>query len=109
MAIYNPDVWVLVKIKAPDKDAYHRILAGWYGGYLSGDSWKMSSGVVKVVDKGTFFEVYNESGSVYNCHKESERLSGYTTSIFRHYEKETKEAGWLFEIEDMKDTEYVKN
>jgi len=109
MSVYNPDVWVIVKIQAPGKEEYHRVLGGWYGGYAGTDSWRLSSGVTRVVDKGSYFEVYNHSGSMYNCPKHSEKLSLYTQSIFSHYEKESKDKGWVFEIVEMKDTEYVKN
>lgn len=109
MTTYNPNVWVVVKIHPPGHKMYYRILAGWYGGYLDGDSWKMSSGIVKVVDQETHFEVYNESGSLYNCHKEAERTSFYTQGIFESYKQQADEQGWVFEIVKMKDTEYGKN
>jgi len=109
MSEYNPDVWVVVKIQAPGHEMYYRILAGWYGGYLGSDEWKLSSGIEKVIDKGNYFEVYNASGSVYNCHKETERMSSYTYSIFKRYEKQAKEKSWVYEIVEMKDTEYGKN
>lgn len=83
---YIPDVWVLVEFsgtKVPK--IYQRVLAGWYGGYLGGDSWKLSSGVADVVEHSTHYDIYNESGSVYRCYKTCEQLSNYTQNIYNLY------------------------
>lgn len=83
---YIPDVWVLVQFSGTRvKKTYQRVLAGWYGGYGGGDSWKLSSGVVDIVEHSTHYDIYNESGSVYRCYKTSERLSGYTRNIYKLY------------------------
>jgi hypothetical protein len=103
MSVYNPDVWVLVKIQSPGNEEYYRILGGWYGGYAGADYWRLSSGVNRVVDKDSYFEVYNHSGSLYNCPKHAEKLSLYTQSIFSRYEQEAKSKDWVFEIVPMKD------
>jgi hypothetical protein len=106
MSEYVPDVWVVVeltgtRVTEPD-NKYHRILAGWYGGYTTGDSWKMNSGITKIVDKGDHWEVHGYSGSVYFCHKNAERFSGYTSSIYESFAKQsTEELG--FNHVDMKD------
>lgn len=73
---YNPDAWVLVKITDPKSGEQHvRVCAGWSGGYLDGDSWKLSSGVVKVEQTNSdYYDFHNHSGSVYHCHKKSEGL-----------------------------------
>ena len=68
MSTYNPDNWVIVKIG----DDY-KVLAGWSGGYLYGDSWRLSSGIVHIKDHSDVLRIYNHSGSCYICRK-----SGYT-------------------------------
>ena len=86
MSQYNPDVWVIVELSGTKVESrYHRVLAGWYGGYGGGDSWKMSSGITRIVDKDKFWEIHNSSGSIYNCHKEIERFSGYTQNVYQIY------------------------
>lgn len=87
MSSYTPDVWVIVKLagsKVQDSP-YYRVLAGWYGGFAGSDSWKMNSGITKIVDCGTHYEIFGHSGSVYLCNKSVERFSGYTRSIFQSY------------------------
>lgn len=88
MSVYNPDVWIVVNLTGSEvKELDVRILAGWYGGYGGSDSWKLSSGVVKIVDERTHWEFHNQSGSVYRCRKEAERFSGYTSGIFNSFAK----------------------
>ena len=62
----KPDNWVVVKV---DEDFY-KVLAGWSGGYLDGDSWRLNSGITKVEEDGDYWLFIGESGSVYQCHKE---------------------------------------
>ena len=69
MSNYTPDNWVVIKM---DGDAAHyRVLAGWSGGYLDGNSWKVNSGIVRVEIDGDYYRFYGLSGSCYSCHKES--------------------------------------
>lgn len=85
----SPDVWVVVELSGLKvENRYHRILAGWYGGFANGDSWKMSSGITRIVDKDTYWEIHNTSGSIYNCHKDIERFSGYTQNVYNSYQEE---------------------
>lgn len=64
---YTPDNWVIIKIKGDDP--HYRVLGGWSGGYATGDSWRMNSGITRVEEDKEFFHFYGSSGSVYNCHK----------------------------------------
>ena len=85
----SPDVWVVVELSGLKvENRYHRILAGWYGGFANGDSWKMSSGITKIVDRDTHWEIHNTSGSIYKCHKDLERFSGYTQNVYHSYQEE---------------------
>ena len=86
MSQYNPDVWVIVELSGTKVESrYHRVLAGWYGGIAGSNSWKMSSGITRIVDKDTYWEIHNSSGSIYNCHKDIERFSGYTQNVYQSY------------------------
>jgi hypothetical protein len=87
--MYRPDSWVIIALTTPT-DHIKKVLAGWSGGYLYGDEWRLSSGITKVTDKDTHWEIENESGSVYQCHKESERLSGMTGSIYYSYQQQAE-------------------
>ena len=69
---YKPDNWVIIKLKGDDP--HYRVLAGWSGGYLDGDSWRMNSGITRVDEVDNCFYFYGSSGSCYQCHKESYTL-----------------------------------
>lgn len=84
---YHPDVWVIIELTGTGvrEGKYYRVLAGWYGGFAGSDGWKASSGIVAIKDHDTHWEIENTSGSLYYCHKNTERLSGYTTSILNKF------------------------
>lgn len=91
MSEYFPDVWVVVelsgsKIQAPN-NCYHRILAGWYGGFVGADSWKLNSGVEKIIEQDDHYEVHGSSGSIYYCGKHCEKTNRYTQGILENFVK----------------------
>jgi len=65
--MHTPDNWVIVHIKG--KDPHYRVLAGWVGGYLGADRWRLNSGITRVEDAGQYYNFYAASGSCYRCHK----------------------------------------
>jgi len=79
--MYTPDNWVILKINY-DTKIFYKILAGWSGGYLDGDSWRMNSGITKVEVDGNYYLFHGSSGSVYKCHKDSETLRMNNTYIY---------------------------
>jgi hypothetical protein len=91
MSIYSPDVWVIVELAGNKATKHHRILAQWYGGYAGSDEWRLSSGITKIVDNDTYWTIHNDSGSVYNCHKDYERFGGYSQRIYESYQKDNDE------------------
>jgi len=74
MSEYNPDSWVIIKITVPDQKTIYKVLGGWSGGYLDGDSWQLNSGIAKVEKNGDYFDFHGYSGSVYKCHKDSNQM-----------------------------------
>lgn len=81
--MYTPERWMIVKIEHP-KETVYKVLAGWRGGYLEGDSWRMNSGITKVEDDGEHYIFHGHSGSQYICHKECE---GYTNTTYNIFER----------------------
>ena len=81
MGDYYPDSWVILKINLDGEIAY-RVLAGWSGGYLDGDSWRMNSGITRVVEENKSWEFYGSSGSCYVCRKGEYRLTMATSSVY---------------------------
>jgi hypothetical protein len=92
MNTYNPDVWVIIELSGSKvKNRYHRILAGWYGGFADADTWRMSSGITKIIDGTTYWEIRNDSGSAYYCSKQFEKTSMLTESMYEYYSKQNTE------------------
>jgi hypothetical protein len=89
---YTPDRWVVLRIN----DLY-KVLAGWSGGYLHGDSWKLNSGITKVVEDGDYFLFHGYSGSVYRCHKQGYGLNMMTAQMLNTFEKHASEKGLEFQ------------
>ena len=90
MSTYTPDAWVIIKIITPQETLF-KVLAGWYGGFANGDSWKVNSGITSVVETEHSYEFSGYSGSTYVCHKTAERLTGLTASILNSFQEQSKE------------------
>ena len=76
--IHTPDAWVLIHTTG----GIVRICAGWSGGYLDGDYWRISSGVEDMQEEGDWYLFPQHSGSVYRCHKNAETLRMCNGGIF---------------------------
>lgn len=91
MSEYTPDKWVMLKFNHNGQQTY-KILATFYGGYTSGDSWKLNSGVTKIEEDGQCYLFSGYSGSVYRCHKQAYGMGGYTSGVFASFQKQVDEA-----------------
>ena len=102
MSEYTPDNWVVLKIKQSENDrGFYKVLGGWSGGYLDGDSWRMNSGIVRVEEKPKHWEFYGASGSVYKCHRKGYGLRMNNAGIYnRLKEKEVFEGQLTLMPED---------
>ena len=84
MTVYKPHNWVLLEITSDDKK-YYKILGGWSGGYLDGDSWRLNSGVARIEEDDDEYKFYGGSGSVYVCAKAGEcvrtNIAGMLTQL----------------------------
>ena len=81
MSEYHPDNWVVLKITVEDTPLY-KVLAGWSGGYLDGDSWRMNSGITEVTEDGNYLLFHGYSGSTYRCHKHTYGLTMATRGVY---------------------------
>jgi hypothetical protein len=92
MGVYSPDRWVIVEVKFNDTgESERKVLASWYGGYGGNDSWKLSSGITKVIEHKQYYEIHNHSGSIYNCYKAAIGMSGYTAGVYENFRKQLVE------------------
>lgn len=69
MSYYSPDNWVIIKLNGDDP--HYKVLAGWSGGYTTGDSWRMNSGITEVIEEDDHWLFIGSSGSTYACHKDA--------------------------------------
>lgn len=97
MSKYIPDFWVVLKIDIPKIGIQYRVLGAWGGGYLDGDSWRLNSGITRVVEDGDYYVFSGNSGSEYRCYKENYGLKMATAGI---YQKLVDEYGAVMLDED---------
>ena len=95
---YTPDSWVIVKIESEQHGTIYKVLAGWSGSYLYGDSWKLSSGIVTFVDTGSYYESLQDSGSVYMLYKSSERMSSIMAQTLSSFELQLQGTNVTIEV-----------
>ena len=89
MSEYKPHAWVIIHFKTEDAEVY-KVMGGWRGGYLYGDSWRLNSGIKEVRDNGDAYEFTGISGSVYICNKLDERMSGLMSMVYNSWENVIK-------------------
>lgn len=96
---YSPNVWVLIKVKSPNKTIY-KVLAGWRGGYLDGDSWKINSGICKIHHgkKSKAYTYMGYSGSKYICYEHCYGTSFLTAQILNTYVEQAKTKGVIITL-----------
>lgn len=93
MSEYNPDCWELIKLtEASTGQVTYKVVAGWYGGFVGADSWKISSGIKDVIDHNEYFEMPQFSGSVYHLGKGCRRMSSLMHNVIADFQRRLKEA-----------------
>ena len=96
---YIPSKWIIIEISSAE-DSVRKVFASWYGGYLDGDSWRLSSGITKVEDKGDHYLFHNESGSIYQCYKNCYGTSSYSYGILQNIAKTVTESANFTIVEE---------
>ena len=91
MTEYNPDNWIILKFSSPEYGDVYKVLAGWSGGYLDGNSWKLNSGITKIEDASVNYRVYGYTNSVYILHKESELIRMNIAGVLSSFERQVAE------------------
>ena len=97
MSDYTPDRWCMLKFTREGEVTY-KILAGWSGGYLDSDYWKLNSGCVRCFEKDRFLCFEGYSGSTYFCHKNSYGTTSLSASILRRFQESVKNTNNLMEL-----------
>ena len=78
---YHPDFWVVLKVPSGGLNFY-KVLGAWSGGYIHGNSWRISSGITKVIKANNHYNFENVSGSCYRCHKDAYGLHFGSVCIY---------------------------
>ena len=91
MANYSPDKWQIIKFTSPEAGDVYKVLGGWSGGYLDGDSWRLSSGLERIEEDGDFYLMHNYSGSIYKCHKMANGFNMISSSIYSGWREQLKD------------------
>jgi len=102
MSTYNPDTWVILRIDNGDDPVYFKVLAGWSGGYLDGDSWKLNSGITKVELIDDYYHFHGWSGSVYKCHKNGQQMRMSIAGTYSQLKEKFGDRIQLVDVEDIK-------
>lgn len=91
MSKYQPDKFVVIKITNSKGKSHYRVFGSWSGGYLSGDSWRLNSGIKSVEAKGPLLLFHGASGSIYEVHKEMYGVTAYSTSVIEEWKEDYRE------------------
>ena len=109
MSDYTPDNWVVLKFTQQGQigntgygrkeKVFYKVLGGWSGGYLSGDSWRLNSGIVDVEETTDSFIFIGNSGSRYICDKTQECIRMNTAGIWKEMQEVSGDTLWYVDIE----------
>lgn len=108
MSTYQPDSWKIVLIESEEHGKVYKVLASWYGGFTTGDSWKLSSGIESITHEDGVYTMPQYSGSVYVCHKHNEHVSGIMGSVFSSFAKQAEESDGKFTISMISMEKYLE-
>lgn len=82
MSVYYPDRYELLRI-TKDGEVSYKVFGTWVGGYLSGDSWRLNSGIQRVEEDGDMVKFIGYSGSIYKAYKEAVGTTFYTAGVLQ--------------------------
>jgi len=79
----TPDAWVIIEVNHEGKQ-FQKILAGWGGSYLYGDSWRLSSPIktMNIDVNKDYITVETDSRSVYNLFKDYQGLRMSNAGVY---------------------------
>lgn len=92
-AYVQPDKYVVMSIIKPETGVRTKfVLAGFYGGYLHGDSWRLSRDVVEESEDEDSWTLKTRTGSVYRLVKGHGGTTGMTAPILADMERQKVDA-----------------
>ena len=94
----TPDSWVIVEYNGSHQ--FQKILAGWSGSYLYGDSWRMSSPIreLNIKVNQDFFTATTDSGSTYQLFKSRQGLRMSNAGIYNELKEKYGDSVEIVEL-----------
>ena len=94
-----PDSWVLLEVNH-EGEQLQKILAGWSGSYLYGDSWRMSSPIAELDIKvnSKWITAVTVSGSTYNLSKPHQGLRMSIAGIYNQLKEKYGDSVKIVEL-----------
>ena len=94
-----PNAWVIIEVNYEGKQ-FQKILSGWSGSYLYGDSWRMSSPIKNLhIDiDSEWITATTESGSTYRLLKESQGLRMSNAGVWNELKEKFGDAVEIVEL-----------
>jgi len=79
----TPNSWVIIEVNH-EGEQFQKILCGWSGGYLDGDSWRLSSPIkeLNIQIDSEWITAITETGSTYKLLRESQGLRMSNAGIY---------------------------
>lgn len=89
----SPDSWVIIEVNH-EGEQFQKVLSGWSGGYLYGNSWRLSSPIkeLNISINSDKIVVYTNSGSCYNLHKSNQGLRMSNAGIWNRLKEKFGDA-----------------
>ncbi len=103
--MYIPHNWVKIRIQQEGKEDWFKIVGGWSGGFASGDSWRVNSGVESEKtgedEGGEYIDFIGYSGSIYRCYKANNRVSMSIAGVLQEVLNKERPSGTTVTMEDL--------
>ena len=95
----TPDAWVIIEVNH-EGEQFQKVLSGWSGSYLYGDSWRLSSPIktMNIDVNNDYLTVETESGSVYNLPKVYQGLRMSNAGIYNQLKERFSDAVEIVEL-----------
>lgn len=98
--IHTPSNWVILKIEYAGNIIY-KILGEWSGGYSTGESWQLNSGIVGMDENDNYYSFHGFSGSTYECRKNKYGIHGaYVQGVLSNLIQRAEEQGGQITVVD---------
>jgi hypothetical protein len=95
----TPDSWAIVEVNY-EGEQFQKIISGWSGGYLDGNSWRLSSSIreINIDINKDYITVETTSGSVYNLYKSYQGLRMSNAGIWNELKERFGDAVEIIEL-----------